>query len=118
MSLGTYLYTRFYGHLVGIDDYKNKYYCNSKDFCKIEATKRWVIFSGVKEATKIPSHWHAWLHKTIDVPPIDYKHKYYWQKDHEQNMTGTDRAYYPNSHPLSQSYNVEEIKKEYESWSP
>lgn len=30
MSLGTNLYTWFYGNLVGQDSFENKYYCNSK----------------------------------------------------------------------------------------
>ena len=117
MSLGTSLYTLLYGNLVGMDDDHNKYYCNSKDFNNIVA-KRWVIFSGNIEASKIPPHWHAWLHKTIDIPPLNYKHQYSWQKKHEQNMTGTDKAYYPNSHPLSKSYNPDKIKSEYDSWKP
>ena len=117
MSIGTILYTWFYGNLVGQDDNQNKYYCNSKFFSDFEA-KRWVIFQGEIESTKVPPHWHAWLHKSIDVPPIDYSHKYSWQKKHEQNMTGTDKAYYPDYHPLSKSHNDKIIKKEYETWSP
>ena len=117
MSVGTSLYTLFYGNLVGEDDLKNKYYCDSKKFNDFNS-KRWVIFNGVAEPTKIPPHWHAWLHKTINEPPINYSHKYFWQKDHEENLTGTDKVYYPNSHPLSKSYSPVEIKNEYESWTP
>ena len=51
--------------------------------------KRWVMFNGEIEASKIPPHWHAWLHKSIDEPPLNYSHKYSWQKDHKPNMTGT-----------------------------
>ena len=117
MSFGTSLYTWFYGNFVGQDNNLNKYYCNTKNFKDLEA-KRWVIFNGKTEATKIPPHWHAWLHKTTQTPPLNYSHTYSWQKDHEQNMTGTDDAYYPDSHPLSKSYKVETIKDEYESWTP
>jgi len=117
MNLGTTLYTWFYGNLVGKDDCGNRYYCNSKNFENFDS-KRWVIFNGNIESTKIPSHWHAWLHKTVNEPPINYIHKYSWQKDREQNMTGTDMAYYPDSHPLSQSYKTHAIKDEYESWTP
>ena len=117
MSFGTNLYTWFYGNLVGKDEFQNKYYSNSKNFSDLDA-KRWVIFNGEIEASKIPSYWHAWLHKTIDKPPLNYKHKYDWQKDHKQNMTGTENAYYPSSYPLSKSYKSDVIKKEYESWSP
>ena len=117
MSFGTTLYTWIYGNLVGSDDALNKYYCNSKNFNDLSA-KRWVIFNGTIEASKVPSHWHAWLHKTIESPPLNYSHKYFWQKNHEQNMTGTDQAYFPNSHPLSNNYNNDEIKDDYESWKP
>ena len=117
MSLGTLIYTWLHGSLVGSDDAFNKYYCNSKNFNDLSA-KRWVIFNGKIEASKIPSHWHAWLHKSIDTPPINYKHKYSWQKNHQENKTGTDEAYYPDSHPLSKNYNSEAIKSEYESWKP
>tara|TARA_B100001123_G_C15261121_1_gene1006618 strand:+ start:1160 stop:1513 length:354 start_codon:yes stop_codon:yes gene_type:complete len=117
MNIGTSLYTWFFGNFVGEDKYKNKYFCNSKDFLDMNA-KRWVIFKGEIEASKVPSHWHAWLHKTIKSPPLDYKHKYSWQKDHEKNMTGTDKAYYPDSHPLSKSNKAELTKGEYEKWNP
>ena len=45
MSLGTLLYTWFFGSFVGTDEFGNKYYCNSKDFQDKNA-KRWVIFYG------------------------------------------------------------------------
>ena len=117
MSLGTKLYTWLYGKSVGSDEFGNKYYVNNNDPSDLHA-KRWVIFKGEIEASKIPPHWHAWLHKSIDKPPLNYKHKYSWQKEHKPNMTGTKEAYYPSSHPLSKNYNPDEIKADYESWSP
>ncbi len=80
--------------------------------------KRWVIFNGEIEASKIPPHWHAWLHKSIDYPPIKYSHKYKWQKNHKPNMTGTSEAYFPSSHPLSKNYDPEKKQEEYKSWTP
>ena len=117
MSFGTTLYTWFYGKLVGSDENGNKYYANSNNHEDLNA-KRWVIFKGEIEASKIPPHWHAWLHKSIDKPPINYKHKYLWQKNHKENMTGTIHAHYPPSNPLSKNYNPDQIKADYESWSP
>lgn len=117
MSLGTSLYTWFYGNFVGKDQQGNKYYCNSKNFENFKF-KRWVIYKDQIEASKVPSHWHAWLHKSIAEPPLDYKHKYEWQKDHQENKTGTPNAYFPDSHPLSKSYKVDAIKDEYENWRP
>ena len=117
MSIGSKLYTWIYGNFVGSDEFGNKYYCNSKDFESVVA-KRWVIFEGEIEASKVPPHWHAWLHKTVNKPPINYTHKHKWQKEHQPNMSGTSQAYYPDSHPYSKSYNIKQIKKEYEKWKP
>ena len=43
---------------------------------------------------------------------IEKKHdleKYEWQKPHEPNLTGTDKAYYPNK-------NKDAIEKKYKAW--
>tara|TARA_B100000700_G_C14491720_1_gene599940 strand:- start:94 stop:447 length:354 start_codon:yes stop_codon:yes gene_type:complete len=117
MSISNTLYTWFFGKYIGKDEIGNKYYANSLNFSE-KSTKRWVMFKGEVEASNIPPHWHAWLHKSIDKPPLNYKHKYSWQKEHKPNMTGTKEAYYPSSHPLSKNYNPDEIKADYESWSP
>ena len=117
MSFGTKLYTWLYGKFVGTDEIGNKYYTNCNNQNDLSA-KRWVMFKGEIEASKIPPHWHAWLHKSIDIPPLDYTHKYVWQKNHKQNMTGTNEAYFPSSSPLSKNYKSDHIKADYESWSP
>ena len=117
MSFSTRLYTWLYGKCVGTDEIGNKYYINSK-VQNISKQKRWVIFNGEIEASKIPPHWHAWLHKSVDQPPTNYSHKYSWQKDHKQNMTGTKEAHFPPSNPLSKDYKPGQIKADYESWSP
>ena len=70
---------------------------HDKDFKDVNA-KRWVMFKDEIEASNIPPHWHAWLHKSIKDPPVNYSHKYKWQKDHEPNKTGTSEAYFPSSH--------------------
>tara|TARA_B100000029_G_scaffold490756_1_gene550140 strand:- start:1262 stop:1612 length:351 start_codon:yes stop_codon:yes gene_type:complete len=116
MNIGTIIYTWIYGRKVGSDEFNNRYYCNSNDFNDLNS-KRWVIFSGEIEASSVPSHWHAWLHKSINVPPINYKKKYDWQKKHQANMTGTPNAYYPSSHPLSKKRKIK-VSKDYEVWKP
>ena len=116
MNLGTTIYTWFYGNIVAEDKFGNRYYCNSKNFDDLKA-KRWVIFKGEVEATKIPPQWHSWLHKSIDKAPINYSHKYEWQKDHEPNRTGTEKAFSPNSE-LSENSNYDNINEDYEKWNP
>ena len=117
MSIGTLLYTWMFGKFVGEDEKGNKYYSSSNNYFD-KKVKRWVIFKGEVEASKIPSHWHAWLHKIVDKPPLKYKHKYDWQKNNKPNMTGTKEAYLPNSHPLSTSYENNSNNKDYDSWAP
>ena len=102
-TLGTKLKTIFFGKLVGKDDLGNKYY-ESKN------GKRWVIYAGEIDASKIPVEWFSWIHFTSNK--IENKHnldKYSWQKPHQQNLTGTELAYHPNR-------NKDVIKKKYKSW--
>ena len=117
MNIGTRIYTWIYGKLVSEDEFGNRYYCNSKNFEDPKA-KRWVMFNGEIEASKIPPHWHSWLHKTINIPPINYSHKYLWQKNIEPNLTGTSKAYFPNSKYLAKSNKNKKIDIEYEKWQP
>ena len=117
MNIGTKIYTWIYGKYVGEDEFGNRYYCNSENF-EDSSAKRWVIFKGEIEASTIPPHWHAWLHKTINIPPINYSHQYSWQKNIEPNLTGTSKAYFPNSQNLTKLKNRKKNDIEYEKWQP
>ena len=89
-TFGTRLKTILFGKLVGTDHLGNKYY-ESKN------GKRWVIYAAEIEASKIPVEWYSWIHFTHNK--IENNHelkKYDWQKPHQENLTGTDSAYYPN----------------------
>ena len=102
-TFGTRLQTIFFGKLVGSDNLGNKYYENKNG-------KRWVIYFDEVDASKIPVEWYSWIHFTPNR--IEGKHvleKYEWQKPHQSNLTGTDRAYYPNK-------NKDGVKKKYTSW--
>ena len=70
MNVGTRIYTWIFGKYVGNDHFGNKYYCSSNNFNDI-LSKRWVVYDGEVEPTKVPAHWHAWLHKTILEPPLN-----------------------------------------------
>ena len=102
-TLGTKLKTIFSGKFVGIDSDGNKYYQNKNG-------KRWVIYSGEIDASKIPNEWYSWIHFTKNrVEDTHEFKKYEWQKPHQSNLTGTKDAYYPNQ-------NKDAIKKKYSSW--
>jgi NADH:ubiquinone oxidoreductase subunit len=88
-TFGTFLKTLFFGKLVGKDEKGNKYYKSKKK------DHRWVIYKNNIEASKITSDWYLWMHHTIDEIPGNSKKKYIWQKEHLENLTGTDKAYRP-----------------------
>ena len=70
-TLGTFLYTIFFGKFVGEDEFGNKYYQNKKE------------------------------------------NKFFWQKPHKDNKTGSKKAYKPNK-IMKQSKDF----KKYETWKP
>ncbi len=109
-TLNTQLWTRRHGVKVGEDDAGNIYYRTADD------SRRWVIFNGEAEASRVNPDWHGWLHKTWDEPPTEkpLAHKS-WEKPHEPNLTGTAMAYAPSG-SLRQS--APAARTDYEAWSP
>ena len=89
-TIGTQLFTWRKGQKVGEDDQGNIYY-QTRD-----GKRRWVIFNGEAEASRVPPDWHGWLHHTYAETPTTGRlpHKK-WEKPHEPNMTGTPAAYAP-----------------------
>jgi NADH:ubiquinone oxidoreductase subunit len=82
---------------VGKDAMGNSYYCNKK------TGKRFVVYKGCAEATKVPANWHSWLHYTINTPPANNQQQYSWQIAHTPNQTGTKFAYNPVNFSSSKS---------------
>ncbi len=93
MSILTNLFTSFYGRPVGRDAAGNRYYEEKKGRPGLRQ-RRWVLYSGVVEASVVPPEWHAWLHYTTDAPLPEVVRKA-WQKPHEPNLTGTPLGYRP-----------------------
>src|SRR5205814_820748 len=64
--------------------------------------RRWVIYSGVAEASTVPPSWHGWLHHTVDVPPTQEEvTPQPWWKPHRPNLTGTPGAHRPTGSTLA-----------------
>lgn len=90
---------------VGADEFGNSYYEN-------DSGKRFIIYKGIAEASKIPAEWHGWIHYSCDTAPVNMNtRKYSWQKIHLPNLTGTKNAYSPKNSP---SHN----RKPYQAWDP
>ena len=57
---GTFVTTWYSGRKVGEDGFGNRYF-QTKD-----GKRRWVIYAGTVEASRVPPEWHGWLHHTFD----------------------------------------------------
>lgn len=109
-TLNTALYTARKGVKVGEDEQGNAFYQTA------DGKKRWVIFNGEMEASRVSPDWHGWLHYTFDEPPSErpLPHKA-WEKPHIENLTGTALAYAP---PGSIRREQPAERRDYEAWSP
>lgn len=117
MTIGTRLYTMLNGELVGTDSQGNRYY-RSRHTRKGRRDKRWVIYAGEVEASRVPAAWHSWLHHTTDDVPDESKiRRWPWQKEHMPNMTGTPQAYRPPGSLLEQGKRPH-ATGDYEPWQP
>ena len=76
---------------MGEDALGNVYYQGGKDTAG--NPRRWVIYQGATDASRVPPAWFSWLHHQVDdvpdraLPPIRA-----WQKPAVPNMTGTALA--------------------------
>ncbi|MEH7829250.1 NADH:ubiquinone oxidoreductase subunit NDUFA12 [Gemmobacter denitrificans] len=109
-TIGTQLFTWRKGVKVGEDDQGNIFYQTA------DAKRRWVIFNGEAEASRVSPDWHGWLHFTWDEPPTKapLKHKA-WEQPHQENLTGTMAAYAPVG---SIRKGAPEARRDYEAWQP
>ena len=109
-AIGTSIHTLLFGKRVGSDQFSNVYYKSRKD-------RRWVIYKGLNEASKVPAEWHRWLHKTTDDLPQKNATHYDWEKSHLPNLTGTDLAYSPKG-SIKNGAHREIATGDYEAWKP
>ena len=109
-TLNTQLFTWRKGVKVGEDDAGNIFYQTRDN------TRRWVIFNGEAEASRVSPDWHGWLHHTWDEPPnsVPLAHKV-WEKPHQPNLTGTIMAYAPAG---SLRKTMPQSRSDYEAWVP
>ena len=115
--LGMKIFTYFKGELVGDDEFGNKYY-RQKNSPESVKEKRWVMYAGEEEASKVPAEWHCWLHHTFETPAsVSQIKRYPWQKTHLPNLTGTSLAYHPPGHVMGKNAR-DPSTGDYEPWVP
>lgn len=110
-TYGTKIFTSRHGTKVGEDGDGNVYYRNEDD------SKRWVIFSGEIEASKIPPDWHGWLHRLYDTPPSESPlPRKAWEKEPLENLSGSLTMGYRAPGALTQK--DPKPRQDYEAWTP
>jgi NADH:ubiquinone oxidoreductase subunit len=103
--------------LVGEDAFGNRYFEERK--VSLEGRKRrYVVYKGYADASRVPSEWHGWLHHTFDEPPTEAPlPRRKWEKDHRPNMTGTPLAWRPPGSLAAEGVRPAAVG-DYEAWKP
>jgi NADH:ubiquinone oxidoreductase subunit len=111
-TLGTRFVAWRYFDQVGVDEEGNTYHREKKGH------RRWVLYNGPAETTRIPPGWYAWMHHRTDVLPTDSGYvPHSWEKPHQANLTGTPLAYRPDG-SLLKSGERPKVSGDYDAWSP
>ena len=111
-GLTTSLFTWRNGSKVGSDALGNIYYRSKK------GDRRWVIYNGSNDASRIPPDWYAWMHGMIDgLPDEALPPPRKFQKPPKGNLTGTPDAYRPSG-ALERGGQRQAASGDYQAWTP
>jgi NADH:ubiquinone oxidoreductase subunit len=120
---GTTFGTRYtiwrYGTFVGEDEFGNRYY-RGKQFSFEPSVKerRWVVYNGEAEPSRVPPGWRGWLCHTRDKAPSEEPYTpREWEKPHLPNMTGTPDAYRPRG-SIARTGQRPAATGDYMPWTP
>ena len=106
------MHIRRTGREVGRDHHGNVYYRSKK------GDRRYVIYNGLNDASRIPPEWYAWMHKQIDdVPDEALPPPPKFLADPVPNLTGTPYAYRPSG-SLERGGNRQAASGDYQAWTP
>ncbi|MGB3167442.1 MAG: NADH:ubiquinone oxidoreductase subunit NDUFA12 [Alteraurantiacibacter sp.] len=116
-TIGTMLWSGRNGEKVGTDAAGNAYF-RSKKVKDGERERRWVIYEGGNDASRVPAEWHGWLHGAFDgVPDSNLPPPRIWEADYSPNATGTDRRYLPAG-AIERGGKRATARGDYEAWTP
>ena len=119
-TLGTSLTLWMRGaRFVGEDEQGNRYFEEGKSPSFADGRRRrWVVYHGFAEASRVPPDWHGWLHHIWDEPPtLAPLPMQKFEKLHLPNMSGTPLAYRPRG-SIARLDEAEKVDQDYEAWSP
>jgi len=116
-TVGTLLHSRLHGEQVGTDAQGNRYF-RARKRSPDGRERRWVIYSGANDASRVPPEWHGWLHGSFDGVPESYlPPPRIWEADYTPNATGTANAYRPAG-ALERGGVRAAATGDYEPWTP
>jgi NADH:ubiquinone oxidoreductase subunit len=115
-SWGTVLYGLIGKKRVGEDHLGNVYWQGGQD--PYGRPRRWVIYAGANDTSRVPPEWFAWMmHQVDEVPEISFPPKRQWEKPPVPNLTGTSLAYRPPG-ALEKGGHRAAATGDYEAWTP
>lgn len=116
-TIGTSLFSAMNGEHVGTDAQGNTYY-RAKKRKDGGRERRWVIYDGANDASRVPAEWHGWLHHSYDALPESHlPPAKIWEADYTPNATGTAGAYRPQG-ALERGGRRAAATGDYEAWTP
>ena len=118
-TIGTLFTVARNGVLVGEDEFGNRYYEAKTNRNSYDGRKRrWVLFNGYADASKVSPDWHGWLHHTFVEPPTQAPlRRQRWEKDHLPNLSGTPFAYRPKGSLAGRGQRAP-ATGDYQPWRP
>jgi NADH:ubiquinone oxidoreductase subunit len=110
-TIGTSLQVWRQGRKVGGDALGNVYYGSKQG-------RRWVIYKGANDPSRLPPEWYAWLHHQFDaVPDEALPPPPKFLKEPTGNLTGTPQAYRPAG-ALERGGIRQAASGDYQAWTP
>jgi NADH:ubiquinone oxidoreductase subunit len=111
-TIGASLHIRRNGRQVGSDEHGNVYYAAKN------GARRWVIYNGPNDASRVPPEWYAWLlHQIEGTPEESLPPPPRFLRESTPNLTGTPSAYRPAG-AMERGGRRAAASGDYEAWTP
>jgi NADH:ubiquinone oxidoreductase subunit len=108
-TLGTALFSWKNGRKVGEDQLGNRYFEGKQ--------RRWVMYAGSNDVSRVPPEWYAWLTRQIDMLPDELPPAPKFLREATPNLTGTPEAYRPTG-ALEKGGHRQAASGDYQAWTP
>ena len=111
-TLGTAIWSWRNGRKVGSDSLGNAYFETQN------GDRRWVMYNGANDVSRIPPEWYSWITRQIeDVPEKALPPAPKFLKPAAPNLTGTPYAYRPSG-ALERGGQRQAASGDYQAWTP